>query len=92
MPNGRRRSKHTREARPLSGHHPIAETRGDGEWLVRGIPAERALKAYTCPGCGGIIPPGTAHVVAWPRTPSIGSASAVEERRHWHKHCWQRRR
>ena len=91
MPNGRRRSKPTREHRPLSAAHPSAAIGADGEWLVRGIPADRALKAYTCPGCGGSIPAGTAHLVVWPQLASIASPSAIEERRHWHRYCWQRR-
>lgn len=92
MPNRRRPSKHARPHRPLGGHHPHATTRADGEWLVRGIPAGSSTKTYRCPGCFQTIGPGAAHLVAWPRVASLGSASAIEERRHWHRWCWDRRR
>ena len=35
-----------------------------------------------CPGCDQLIPDGVPHVVAWP------AHSGVDERRHWHKSCW----
>ncbi len=90
---GRKRpSKHTRPHRPLSGGHPAAVTRSDGEWLVRPIPVGRSEKAYLCPGCGGNIAPGLAHVVVWPRIPPIGASSAMDYRRHWHSWCWDRKR
>lgn len=90
MPNRRRQSKHTREFRPLSGHHPSAEVRADGEWLVGGIPTGRSQKDYTCPGCGGRIAAGVKHLVVWPSQAPIGTSQAVEARRHWHEHCWRR--
>lgn len=88
MPNGRRRSKHARPHRPLGTHHPQAETRVSGEWLVRVIPVGRSQKTYVCPGCQHPIAPGVAHLVVWPRVASLGSSSAIDERRHWHTHCW----
>lgn len=91
MPNSRRRSKHARPHRPLGGHHPVAQTRSDGEWLVRGVPAGSSTKPYRCPGCDQLVPVGAAHVVVWPRVASLGSPSAIEERRHWHRACWDRR-
>lgn len=91
MPNSRRRSKHARPHRPLGGHHPVAETRSDGEWLIRGVPAGSSTKVYRCPGCDWPIGVGAEHVVVWPRVASLGSPSAVEERRHWHRGCWSRR-
>lgn len=91
MPNRRRKSKHTRPHRPLGDHHPSAQTRRDGEWLVRGIPAGASTKAYRCPGCDQLIAVGLTHVVVWPRVASLGSTSAIEERRHWHRWCWDRR-
>jgi hypothetical protein len=90
MPNRRRQSKHARPHRPLGRHHPQAVTRADGEWLVRGIAEGRSDKAYRCPGCEQQIPAGVAHVVVWPRVASLGSGSAIEERRHWHRACWAR--
>ncbi|GAB3623305.1 hypothetical protein GCM10027418_13870 [Mariniluteicoccus endophyticus] len=91
MPTGRRPSKHARPHRPLSGHHPVAQERRDGRWVVRGIPAGRSEKAYRCPGCDQVILPGVAHVVVWPAEGSLLSRSGLEERRHWHRSCWQRR-
>jgi hypothetical protein len=58
----------------------------DGDWVVRQVPGEAAVKLYRCPGCDQEIRPGTAHVVVWPeQTPGL------QERRHWHNACWQRR-
>jgi len=65
------------------------ESAADGDWLVRAVPGAAALKPYRCPGCDQLIPPGTAHVVAWPADapPGVGPA----ERRHWHRSCWRAR-
>ena len=89
----RRPSKHLRAPRPLSsGAFARLEHKADGAWMVQSMPADSATKTYTGPGCLQPVAVGTAHVVAWPREASIGSPSAVEERRHWHTSCWQRRR
>nr|WP_300147062.1 hypothetical protein [Propionicimonas sp.] len=89
----KRPSKHLRAPRPLSsGAFARLERKVDGDWMVQTMPAGSATKTYSCPGCGQVVAEGTAHVVAWPREASIGSASAVDERRHWHTTCWQRRR
>ncbi|SDS18010.1 hypothetical protein [Corynebacterium timonense] len=61
-------------------------TRGE-PYLVRAIGAAAATKYYVCPGCNQNIPPGVAHVVAWPKETGRGA----EDRRHWHKGCWGRR-
>lgn len=50
---------------------------------VRRIGAQGARKFYVCPGCYQNIPPGVAHVVAW-------EPGREEERRHWHRPCWDR--
>ena len=51
---------------------------------VRFVQPYEATKRYLCPGCNRDIPPGTGHVVAVPRlTP--------DDRRHWHRGCWQAR-
>jgi hypothetical protein len=79
--------------RPLStGTFARLEAKSDGEWMVQTMPADASTKSYTCPGCSQPVAVGSAHVVTWPREASIGSTSAVEERRHWHTSCWQRRR
>ncbi len=90
---GKRTSKHLRPPRPLlQGGFARVETRTDGEWMVQSVGADAAIKPYRCPGCEGHLSPGTAHLVVWPRVASIGSAAAIDERRHWHSACWQRRR
>jgi hypothetical protein len=55
-------------------------------WFVRHMGAASAVKFYVCPGCNQNIPPGTAHVVAWPDT-----HRGPGDRRHWHTGCWSRR-
>lgn len=87
----RRPSKHLRPARPLAAGHATDVTKGDGRWIVRSVPGASAGKPYRCPGCSQPIPAGTPHLVTWPATPSFLSDSGVEERRHWHTGCWQRR-
>lgn len=89
----KRPSKHLRPARPLNrGSFAHQVEKADGAWMVQTMPVDLATKTYSCPGCGLTITEGTAHVVVWPREPSIGSTSAVAERRHWHTPCWNRRR
>lgn len=90
MPSKRRPSKHLRPPRPLnSERHATKRSTSYGTFLVRDVPADRALKPYTCPGCSNQIPAGMAHVVAWPEIPGFGSDSGLDDRRHWHKHCWR---
>jgi hypothetical protein len=87
----RRPSKHLRPARPLSSGHATSAVKRDGRWIVRTVSGAATTKSYRCPGCNMEITPGTPHVVVWPETPSLLSSSGVEERRHWHTSCWQRR-
>ncbi len=86
----RRPSKHLRPARPLS--QGFATASREGEWVVQRISGGHSLKTYLCPSCHRPIPPGTPHVVVWPRTPHVGATSPVDERRHWHTSCWERSR
>ena len=51
---------------------------------VRFLHPFQALKTYRCPGCDQEIPRGTGHVVVVPR-------GAPEDRRHWHRPCWEHR-
>lgn len=88
----RRPSKHLRAPRPLASTHAYAEIHADGRWIVQRLPGAKADKTYRCPGCGAAISPGTAHIVAWPEAPRLGSEHAVDERRHWHTSCWERHR
>lgn len=80
-------------ARPLNpSSHARSEQKRDGTYVVRGVPADRATKVYTCPGCLHPILLGTPHIVAWPHEPTgFGSDSPVSERRHWHTGCWRAR-
>jgi hypothetical protein len=88
----RRPSKHTRPPRPLGAGHATAEVKSDGRWVVRSVPGAGATKTYRCPGCDQLITAGVPHIVAWPAEPSWTASSGLEERRHWHTSCWQRRR
>jgi hypothetical protein len=73
-------------ARVLAGIRHV-ETRRDGEWNVQPIAA--AAKAYVCPGCGGAVEEGAAHVVTWRADGILGPDSDLAARRHWHGHCWR---
>lgn len=87
----RRPSKHTRPARPLGSGHPTAASKRDGRWIVRSIAGAAAVKTYRCPGCNQLILPGTPHLVVWPEIGLLSSPSGLDDRRHWHNSCWQRR-
>ncbi len=87
----KRPSKHLRPARPILDRFAVAQYKADGRWMVSNMPADKALKTYICPGCQQTIQLRVAHLVTWPVDPSIGSDSAVGERRHWHTSCWNRR-
>jgi hypothetical protein len=63
--------------------------RRGAEWFVREIPAHRAEKSYRCPDCGTNVPPGQAHIVAWSAEHLFGDSAALQERRHYHSHCWR---
>lgn len=55
------------------------------EWAVRQVGGGAAGKHYRCPGCDQQIPPGVPHVVVWARD------GGVDDRRHWHRACWNAR-
>lgn len=87
--------------RPYGAEHPeldLDRARGgrtreegpDGAWTVQRVTGSD--KSYTCPGCHGVIPPGTAHVVTIRDDHLFGAAAALEDRRHWHAGCWRSRR
>ncbi len=62
---------------------PLAlEWEADG-WHLRVVQPYRALKVYRCPGCDQEILPRTMHVVVWPE-------GSPQQRRHWHRPCWER--
>lgn len=55
------------------------------DWVVRQVGGGAAVKHYRCPGCDQEIPPGLPHVVTWPQY------GDVDDRRHWHRACWNAR-
>lgn len=65
------------------------EIKRGAEWSVQPVSEAQSVKAYTCPGCGRTIEPGTAHVVAWRADGVLGDAADLAARRHWHAHCWK---
>ncbi|WP_067574198.1 ATP/GTP-binding protein [Nocardia acidivorans] len=91
MPRRKPRPKGS-QARSQPGQRPIGDVFGRTEdgpggetYMVRAIAGTRATKYYRCPGCDHEIPPGVAHVVAWP------AHGGEEDRRHWHTGCWKGR-
>ena len=52
---------------------------------LRRIQPYAAKRTYVCPGCNQEIRPGTGHLVIVP-------LDAVDERRHWHRSCFERRK
>ncbi|WP_415951746.1 ATP/GTP-binding protein [Streptomyces sp. KLOTTS4A1] len=67
------------------GFERLEDHQGE-EYCVRQVAgASAAGKTYRCPGCDQQIPSGVAHVVAWPQH------GGVDDRRHWHKACWNAR-
>ncbi|MET9290292.1 ATP/GTP-binding protein [Nocardia beijingensis] len=88
-PRSDRHADHSRSGRTSSGDvfgRTESGPDGDETYVVRTIPGARAVKTYRCPGCDHEIPPGVAHVVAWP------AYGGEEDRRHWHRGCWNGRR
>ncbi|MET7901005.1 ATP/GTP-binding protein [Streptomyces sp. NPDC005355] len=85
-----------RRNRPRGGEKPVGREGTDRyglesmvswqgeEWVVRQV-GGGAAKHYRCPGCDQEIPPGVPHVVAWQHH------TGADDRRHWHKACWNAR-
>jgi hypothetical protein len=88
----KRPSKHLRPPRPLLASHASVSDKADGRWMIQSMPAQAAVKEYLCPGCQQRIGIGAPHLVAWPQIPSLAASRGVDERRHWHTSCWNRRR
>ncbi|SMO51340.1 hypothetical protein [Propioniciclava tarda] len=88
----RRPSKHVRPARALASSFAGSQVKSDGDWVLQSIGAGRSEKAYLCPGCNQQIAAGASHVVVWPSVPAIGATSGLDDRKHWHRPCWDRRR
>jgi len=56
----------------------------DPDLEIRFIHPFQARKTYLCPGCNHDIAAGVGHMVVVPR-------AAPDDRRHWHKPCWENR-
>jgi len=65
------------------------ETKRGGTYTVQPISERNAQKVYTCPGCRLSIDAGIAHIVSWRSDGVLGESHGVDERRHWHNHCWR---
>lgn len=94
MPRSRRRRPERPSTDDGSFEHLLAgwkrtETRRGQEWVVQPVSGPQAQKEYLCPGCGGAIAPGTAHLVAWRGDGVLGDSADLAARRHWHTHCWR---
>ncbi|CDK01403.1 conserved hypothetical protein [Microbacterium sp. C448] len=66
-----------------------SESRRGIEYTVQPVAAHRAVKSYTCPGCGRPVAAHTAHLVVWRADGVLGEAADLAARRHWHTHCWR---
>lgn len=53
------------------------------ELTVVAVQPADAAKSYRCPGCEGVIPARTFHLVVVP-------AGEPDLRRHWHRGCWHK--
>ncbi|MBB5872071.1 hypothetical protein F4553_005505 [Allocatelliglobosispora scoriae] len=85
--NSRRRDDKGLDENRARGGVEFVHADSDGEWSVRHVSVDAAVKIYRCPGCDQEIRVGVPHVVAWPAD-GRGDAS---DRRHWHTGCWQAR-
>jgi hypothetical protein len=84
--NRRRADAGSAAPRPLStAQQRLDDWRGQ-RWVVRGVTALGAAKAYRCPGCDQDIRIGVPHLVIWPEP-----GAAASERRHWHSTGWAAR-
>lgn len=56
-------------------------------WAVRQVRGNDSGRSYLCPGCQQYVAAHEAHTVVWP----VQGMRGMENRRHWHRRCWQRR-
>jgi hypothetical protein len=82
----RRRLTDALPARPSASVGERREDWGGERYVVRGVTASGAVKAYRCPGCDQEVRPGVPHVVTWPAFDNDAG-----DRRHWHTPCWAAR-
>ena len=86
-----RQNRRTEEALPgpPRAFTTVGERREDWrgeEYVVRGVTASGASKAYRCPGCDQEIRARQPHLVVWPAYDPDAA-----DRRHWHSACWDAR-
>lgn len=67
----------------MADHDFIDDGTDDDDVEVRFVQPYDATKPYRCPGCDHDVPVGMHHVVVIPRR-------SPDDRRHWHKGCWDR--
>ena len=91
MPRANRRRPESRRGSPAPAGMQRVESGPDGDWVVRSVTGAASTKTYRCPGCAQGIPPGQAHLVAWPLEGTFSRGAGAEERRHWHGGCWRAR-
>jgi hypothetical protein len=65
-------------------------SRRSGNFWQRFITGATSSKPYRCPGCDQLIVPATPHYVIWPEVASLLETEGINERRHWHRRCWER--
>ncbi|MCA1727188.1 MAG: hypothetical protein LC722_05940 [Actinobacteria bacterium] len=78
--------RHDRAREPSAPFVPRPSPSAAPAWAAAAGVEVRAVtgeKPYRCPGCEGVIPPGTPHLVVVP-------LDVPDERRHWHTPCWRR--
>ena len=95
MPSGRRSKRRPwgDEPPPLDLDRALGGRRSedapDGSWTVQQV--KGSDKSFRCPGCQQVIVAHLAHVVAWASDGLLGPESALADRRHWHRACWDAR-
>ncbi|MFC1402827.1 MULTISPECIES: hypothetical protein [Streptacidiphilus] len=92
----RSRPRRSEQPEPRSGGYSglgwtlgQTDSYGGEDWQVRPVAGDSG-KSYRCPGCDQEIPPGVGHLVVWPLT-SVSGTAGVDDRRHWHRACWNAR-
>lgn len=87
--NRRRPVEHDDSLDRLMAGWKRTEMRRGAECFVQPVAAAKAVKDYTCPGCGRTVLAGVAHLVAWRADGVLGDTADLRDRRHWHEHCWR---
>ncbi|WP_369053782.1 hypothetical protein [Kineococcus terrestris] len=91
MPRANRRRSDPPPRAPLGRGVDRTVAGPDGEWVVRELRGSGSGKTYRCPGCAQELPASTPHVLVWPARGTFSPAGGLDERRHWHRACFQAR-